>query len=504
MRIIAMLVVGVVACEVPETDIEQEAKTPSCVLDANKWQGQLIWPVSSLDLGTVSYTDAQARSILASSIRGNGLVDLAQQLIGAKLNYAMGASARDFVSAIAAADALIGSRVVPPVGTGFLDPSLTNALASKLGAFNKGSKNAGPCVGPQADVALEKTVSNTTPNVGDTITFTITVTDNGPVTATGVTVSDPLPPGLQFLSSNPSQGNYVASSGAWTIGTVATGTPETLLITAMVVSPDAQTNTATISHSDQFDPNLANNSSSVTVTPQQADLSITETVTNATPNVGDAITFTITLRDLGPDPATGVKVQDLLPVGLTLISSNPSQGSYASGTWTVGTLINGAQATLALQARVVSPSSQTNTATVSSSDQFDPDTTNNTATATATPQQADVSIVVSVDTATPPVGTNVSFQLGVTNLGPDAVTNLTVQDMLPAGVTFVSATLSQGSYGDITGKWTIGTLANASFATLVIVATVTSAGAITDTATISASDQFDPDTTNNSASATIN
>jgi len=112
-----------------------------------------------------------------------------------------------------------------------------------------------------------KTVSDSTPNVGETITFTVTLSDNGPGTATGVSVEDLLPAGLTFISATPSQGTYSAGGGLWTVGTVTTTLLQTLQIQARVTSPNAQTNTATIASSDQFDPNPANNSSSVTITP---------------------------------------------------------------------------------------------------------------------------------------------------------------------------------------------------------------------------------------------
>src|SRR5262249_44189939 len=150
-----------------------------------------------------------------------------------------------------------------------------------------------------------KTVDNPTPNFGDTITFTIAVTDNGPVDATGVVVDDALPAGLAFVSATPSQGSYDAASGQWQVGAVTTATPQTLVMRATVTSSSTIANTA-VAHADQFDPNPANNTASAVVMPQGADLGLTMTVDNHTPNVGDTISFMIILNDNGPSTATSV------------------------------------------------------------------------------------------------------------------------------------------------------------------------------------------------------
>ncbi len=371
---------------------------------------------------------------------------------------------------------------------------------------NPGNNTASATVTPQqADLALAKTVSNPTPNVGDSVTFTVTLTNNGPNTATGVQVSDLLPAGLSFTSATPSQGNYNPTTGVWTVGTVTTTSPETLLIEATVASPSPQTNTATITHSDQFDPNPGNNTASATVTPEQADLAVTKTVSNPTPNVGDSVTFTVTLTNNGPNTATGVQVSDLLPAGLSFTSATPSQGTYdpATGLWTVGTVVVGTPQTLVIEATVDSPSPQTNTATISASDQFDPNPGNNTASATVTPQQADLALAKTVSNPTPNVGDSVTFTVTLTNNGPNTATGVQVSDLLPAGLSFTSATPSQGTYDPATGLWTVGTVVVGTPQTLVIEATVDSPSPQTNTATISASDQFDPNPGNNTASATV-
>src|SRR5262249_49638044 len=91
--------------------------------------------------------------------------------------------------------------------------------------------------------------------------------NHGPNTATDVIVSDPLPAGLTFVSATASQGSFDHTTGLWTVGTVTTTTPQTLIITARVISADPVTNTVTISHSDEPDPAPDTTTASLTVTP---------------------------------------------------------------------------------------------------------------------------------------------------------------------------------------------------------------------------------------------
>jgi uncharacterized repeat protein (TIGR01451 family) len=236
-----------------------------------------------------------------------------------------------------------------------------------------------------ADLRIAKTVNNSTPNVGQNVTFTITVTNDGPFAASNVAVSDPLPAGLSFVSATPSQGSYVSATGVWTVGSVASAADATLQIVATVTTSGAKTNTAEVSASDQFDVdstpgnNLAaeDDQASVVVTPAIADLSVTKTVDNNAPNVGQNVNYTVTVSNAGPATATNVAVSDVLPGTLTFVSSTPSQGAYVNGTgvWTVGSINSGANATLQITATVTVGGTTTNTAQVSAADQFDPDST---------------------------------------------------------------------------------------------------------------------------------
>jgi hypothetical protein len=99
------------------------------------------WPAfATLALGSVNYTKAELLAILNAPVKGNGLISLAHQLIGAKLNVYPGTNAD-----INSADALIGALVVPPKGSGFLAPSTTSSLNTSLTNFNEGITGPGHC-----------------------------------------------------------------------------------------------------------------------------------------------------------------------------------------------------------------------------------------------------------------------------------------------------------------------------------------------------------------------
>ena len=226
------------------------------------------------------------------------------------------------------------------------------------------------------------------------MTFTVTLSNAGPSSATNVTVQDMLPAGLTFVSATPSQGSYSSGTGVWAVGTVTTATPQTLQLLATVASPTQKTNTATISHSDQFDPNTGNNSANATITPALADLSITKTDNATTVVQGQITTYTITIQNLGPTAATNVSFTDPLPPNVTFVSLSTPAG-WTAATPPVGSpglvsasnpnLASGNTAIFNLSVQV-SPSAAgniVNAATVSSAT-FDPNPGNNTATDTDT------------------------------------------------------------------------------------------------------------------------
>lgn len=104
-----------------------------------------MWPVNSLTIGTVVYTDLQLQAIFDTPSQGNGLISLAHQLIAAKLNIANGADGSSVAASITAADSMIGALVIPSIGTGFLPASSTSSLINTLNNYNNGLIGPGYC-----------------------------------------------------------------------------------------------------------------------------------------------------------------------------------------------------------------------------------------------------------------------------------------------------------------------------------------------------------------------
>jgi large repetitive protein len=349
-------------------------------------------------------------------------------------------------------------------------PSVSNtAQAAGGGANNTPTSTVVTPVRPAADLAVAKAVSDPNPPPGVPFNYVLTVTNAGPSTGTGVTVSDPLPLGTAFVSVVAiSQGTYNAGTGVWTVGAVASGASAQLTLSVIRAStPPTITNTATVSGTE-FDPNTTNNTAQVTVPQGTSDLRLTKTVSNATPAVGTNVTFAVTLINFGPQTATNVRVGDRLPLGYTFVSAAPSQGTFdaASGVWTVGTVNNGAIAELSIVATVRSVGPYLNVAQVTASDQSDPNSTpnnyspsrpleNDEATATVAPTPvADLSIVKSGPANVAPGGALV-YTIVVTNLGPSAANGAVFTDPIPPGGLITSALCGSAGGGAVCGAVTV-------------------------------------------------
>jgi uncharacterized repeat protein (TIGR01451 family) len=245
-----------------------------------------------------------------------------------------------------------------------------------------------------ADIFVSKTVSPGPYYVGQNFKYYLWYGNNGPANATNVVITDQLPAQVQFVSAEApctASGNVVTCN----LGTVwARSVSDAIAITVRALAAGSVTNTATIT-ADQPDPDATNNSHSVTiqVQPPTADLAVTATGTPNPVVAGQKETYTITVTNHGPLTATGVIAQDSwsaasgIKGGIAFKSVSSTQGSCTQSgagiTCALGSLANGATATVTLVLQPRSKGTLSDTATVSGNES-DPNSGNNSSTVLTT------------------------------------------------------------------------------------------------------------------------
>lgn len=355
-----------------------------------------------------------------------------------------------------------------------------------------------------ADLAITKTASVSKVPVSATFTYTLTVTNNGPLAATGVAVSDPLPAQVILAASGPPTTTVgtcnTTTPIACNIGNLANGASATITIPVQASTIGTATNTASVTAA-QNDPNLGNNSSTATVLiVGTADLSLQVSAPQSG-SVGAEVGFTYTITNNGPNPATGVTLTDTLPAGLTFVRAGGTTCTGTSAlTCSVANINSGGTQTITLVVKPSTASTFTNTANVSGNE-IDPVPSNNTATNTftATPA-ADLALSAS---ATPnPDGINnpLTVTFTVVNNGPSPATNVFFNATIPTGATLTNAVASQG--GCDGSACPLNTLAPGANATVTLTLNPTAAGTLTVTGSVNAT-ETDPNPANNSATVSV-
>ena len=396
----------------------------------------------------------------------------------------------------------------------------TNCLAPTLFTLGGGQQITTANYGyrAEADLSVTNQVTASPAHVGDAGQYTVTLTNDGPATATNVTVHDLLPLGATFVGATASAGTYAALTGDWTIPSLASGASATLVINVTVTTHNELATTAEVTASDQPDPDSTPNNHDAAEDDQDVatisaaaliDVSLTQSVDKATAGVGDDVTFTLIVTNDGPSPATNVAVQDTLPSGLQFTSATASQGGCVASLCTVGTLAANGTATITVRATVTAAGAHENLAQVVAATEHDVDSVpgenaldashapdqDDESAATVTGEQIDLSLKVKVDDTSVPVGDSVLWTVVVRNAGPSTATDVQVSDVLPAGLRFVNAAPLTGVFANDT--WTIASLAPDAYAVLTIRTVVETAGAHVNTAQVKAANEPDLDSTPN-------
>ena len=333
----------------------------------------------------------------------------------------------------------------------------------------------------KASLNITNTATSSPLNVGQTGTFTLTATNNGPDTATNIQITDALPTG--FTAGLPTQGTYNPTTGIWTITSLTSGQTASLTFTGPITANMAGTtitNTATATWTEYPGTVTIPNS---TIYVKEANVAITQTTSSSPVNVGNTVTYTVTAKNNGPDTATNIVIDDTIPTGFT---ATPSIGTYTNGVWTIPTLANGTTATLTITGTAtpaMAGTSTTNTATRTSQTEYNNEPTTSVSTPIYT-KEGNITVTNTATSSPLNVGQTGTFTLTATNNGPDTATNIQITDALPTG--FTAGLPTQGTYNPTTGIWTITSLTSGQTASLTFTGPITAnmAGTtITNTAT---------------------
>lgn len=241
------------------------------------------------------------------------------------------------------------------------------------------------------------------------------------------------------------------------------------------------------------------------------DLEVTKTADILIGIIGDLVTFTVTINNLTDKLVFTATVGDLLESGFTFVSQEASNGSYnnTTGEWDLQNIPALGTETLTIVARIIDGAVYTNTAELLSSAPMD-DNPANDVSATIVIQ---TEIVEGVDlvienSATPDtilLGDTVVFEIKVTNQSVDqTLVNILISNVLGENFDFVSSESTIGTYDEITGVWSIPSLALEQEGLLRITATGNTIGAFENIASYISSSPRDGMTNNNTATAQIN
>ena len=375
-------------------------------------------------------------------------------------------------------------------GVSYLNgPSLRNGGTDTLtiNADDKGHTGNGPgsqskaiaatvpiSVTAVADLAVTVSANPATGLVGQPLTYTVTLTNNGPSDSTHATLVDTLPAGVHFESDSANPANPAPSLSGNQVSLVADGLASGASVTlTIVVTPQAGTEGTTLRDSATYangGPELdriAGNDKASVDTPILAATALSVSISASPTSVyvaGQTVQISETISNLGPNTATGAKVRTKIPAGFAVISSSPAftpvQGDPTSIDIALPDVVNGSPATvvITLMPMAGAASLASVMATIIPGAQQDVNSAGthktasvNVATVPAVILSVSDSVAVPASNANPAeafVGQNLVYTIVVRNndaAGTTTARNIAFSDLLPAHTSIVSASDTAGN-----------------------------------------------------------
>jgi len=376
--------------------------------------------------------------------------------------------------------------------------------------------NSSPTTGADLAITFDGATPGILPVGGASDFYQVRVENQGPQDATGVTLTESLPPGLQLVSVQPAQGSCSGSSSiTCSFGAMTDASSTEVRFTVSAVSAGSFTDELHIA-SQVSDGNSKNDSLSFAVTAKiPPDLVVSGSASKSAAITGDVVTYTIEVANVGSTAAMNVLFVDSLSDRTLSVSSlSSSQGTCAAGysrgaqeeriDCSIGTVNAGTKVSISFALTMGQSEVVTNSLSVSA-DVPDSNPGNNSAFVKVTVNGANLHVTQKPSDDPVVAGAAVTYSLTVKNSGPTDANNVVLSDTTPQGANVASVQASQGtcaapSNGAI--SCSLGTLAASASATVSFAATPSSGGTMTNVVSVT-SNSPDPDTSDNSSSLTV-
>ena len=290
----------------------------------------------------------------------------------------------------------------------------------------------------EIDLSVTKSVNEEQVSLGDTVIYTILVTNNSIGSATNVVIRDTLAQALSYLSSNP----IVSVSGnvvEWIIPQIQGGESINLELACEVIrSPFQNTIENIVSYEvPGFSPRKYSNNTTVELQPYPMG-NLSKTVLEQAAHIGDTLTYNLRINNTGPDALTKILVTDTLPAGTEFLTAT-DRINILDGilSWRPVDLQPGQEMNLEFKARILPSASGTllkNTAYFSSAEgAFD------TSSVETEFRGSGIGISKQVDLTSAYVGDTLTYTLTLSNSGLTKRSGIVVTDTLPQGVDYITA-----------------------------------------------------------------